>query len=200
MRFKSSHKENSKAWWDEKYSQSSDYLYGKEPSKYLLSHLDLLPAKAKVLEIACGEGRNAVALALKGFDVSATDFSAKAIERAESLAKNSDVKIAFKNADLDFFIPELMSLDAIVSIDFRPGPTLLKNLARGLKQGGLLLMEAHLIEACKDSESLEVFECFKPNELLQQFVPGQPSLRIADYSELDPGMKVQLVAKKTALL
>ncbi len=199
---RSQHKENSKAWWDEKYSSRDGFYYSKEPSKFLMNRLDLLPSKAKVLEIACGEGRNSVALAARGLDILALDFSAVALERAQNLAKDSGVTIQTKTLDLDFFIPELFSFDAIVSVDFRPAPTLLKNLGRGLKQGGHLLMEAHLMEAAKTYTEVEVFECFKPNELLQMFVPSQTSFKILEYSELGEkwGEKAYLIAKKSQLL
>lgn len=202
---KSTHKENSKAWWDERYQAVSGdaFLYSKEPSKFVLEHLDLLPAKAKVLDIACGEGRHAVALAAKGYDVTAMDFSAIAMERAQKLAQASGVNVLFKTLDLDFFIPELLTFDAIIGVDFKPPQTLLKNLGRGLKQGGHLLLETHLVEASRHITAVETFECFKPNELLYQFVPSQQmTFRILHYSELGPtaGNKVYFVAKKTQLL
>src|SRR4051812_22701599 len=111
---KSAHKENSRDWWNERYSKTGEaFLYSKEPSKFLLQYLDLLPAKAKICEIACGEGRNSVALALKGYDVLAIDGSSVALARAEKLAKDSGAKVQFKSLDLDFFIPDLLTFDAI---------------------------------------------------------------------------------------
>jgi 2-polyprenyl-3-methyl-5-hydroxy-6-metoxy-1,4-benzoquinol methylase len=201
---KSEHKENTKLWWDEKYSLSGDqYLYSKEPSKFIFDHLDLLPKDAKVLEIACGEGRNAVALASKGYQVTAFDFSAIALQRAEALAKASGVSILFKNLDLDFYLPELLSFDAIICVDFKPPPTLLKNLSRGLKQKGHLLMESRLMESAKTYKDIETFECFKPNELLHQFIPSQQmSFQILYYSELGStkwGENVYMIAKKSQL-
>ncbi|MBN8553997.1 MAG: class I SAM-dependent methyltransferase [Deltaproteobacteria bacterium] len=200
---KSEHKENSKAWWDEKYSLSSDYLYSKEPSSFLMEQLDLLPSGAKILEIACGEGRNTVALAAKGYSVTAFDFSAKALERAEALTKASGVSVTFKSLDLDFYLPELLSFDAIIGIQFKPPQTLLKNLSRGLKQNGHLILEAPLMESSRTYKNIESFECFKPNELLYQFIPSQQmTFQIRFYSELGPkyGENVYMVAKKSQLL
>ncbi len=202
---KSEHKENSKAWWDEKYLTSGDqYLYGKEPSKFLVEHLDLLPKGAKVVDIGSGEGRNAVALAAKGYDVTAIDFSATAQDRAKKLAVDSGVNILWKSSDLDFYLPELLTFDAIVCIDYKPPVSLLKNLSRGLKQKGILILEASLVESAKSYEKIELFECYKPNELLLQMVPSQSgTFQIQHYSELGAtkwGDKVFMIAKKTQLL
>jgi len=198
---------NTKNAWEERYQKSTGFLYSKEPSKFLIDYLELIPAGGKVLEIACGEGRNAVALALKGFEVTAIDWAAPAIERAQKLAADSGVteakQILWKSSDLDFFIPELLTYDAIISVDFKPPLTLLKNLTRGLKQGGHVLMEAHLTQAMNSNSSLEIFECYKPNELLQTLSPTSVSLQVLTYSELNPakwGDKVFLIGKKTQLL
>jgi len=82
---RSEHKENSKLWWDERFASVKEgtFLYSKEPSGFLMNYLDLIPTGGKILDIACGEGRNAAALAAKGFQVSALDFSQVALERAQ---------------------------------------------------------------------------------------------------------------------
>jgi len=168
----------------------------------LVQHLDLIPEGGRVLVIASGEGRNAVALALKGYKVVAIDYSKVAVERAQMLAKESNVTIEWKSADLDFYIPELLSFDAIVSINFKPPLTLLKNLTRGLKQGGIVMMEAPLLEQMKSQRQLEAFECYKPNELINTLNPQASQLLVLYYSELGTSKscdRVQMIAKKTQL-
>jgi SAM-dependent methyltransferase len=200
MRTRSIHKENSKAWWDEKYTLTSGaLLYGKEPSKFLMESAELFPKAAAILDVACGEGRNAVALASKGHRVTALDFSSVALERAKVLAVESHLEVTFKAADLDMYIPELMSFGVISIVNYKPATTFLTNVARGLAKDGFLIVEAHLVEACKTDESLETFECFSPNELLRQFVTPQGSFRVLSYSEIASEGKAFLVAKKTQL-
>lgn len=201
MSVRSIHKENSKDWWNEKY-QGAEWKYGKAPSEFLISVMDKFPKGARILDVGCGEGRNAVALAAKGFKVTGLDFSSVALERAAQLAKDSGVEVQLKSVDLDLFLPELMAFDVILCVNIKPAKTFLSNVSRGLAQHGFMVMEAHLLEACKTNKELETFECFAPNELLRQFVPSQASFRILKYSELDPGVpgdKVFLVAQKSQL-
>src|SRR5690606_10291257 len=83
-------KNNSKTFWDERYASSGDsFLFGKEPSTFLMNHLGLLGPRSKILDLGSGEGRNAVAMALKEHSVTAIDYSEVASARAEALAKDS---------------------------------------------------------------------------------------------------------------
>ena len=53
--------------WDERY-RVDDYVYGTSANDFLQSQVDRLPM-GQVLCLAEGEGRNAVFLAERGFDV-----------------------------------------------------------------------------------------------------------------------------------
>ncbi len=71
--------EDDKNRWNKRYN-TGEYLYGKEPLRFLKEKLDIL-FKGKALVLAMGEGRNAVFLAGNGFDVDGCDISEKAIEK-----------------------------------------------------------------------------------------------------------------------
>jgi len=192
-------KENSKAWWDALYQVRAPIAYGKEPSSWLMKYKDLMKPQGLVADIGCGEGRNAVGLALSGFNVRGFDFSHEALKRAEVLAKEAGVSVEWKSSDLDLFLPELMTYDAVVSIDFKAPKTLFNNLSRGLKQNGHLLLEAPLMQTARDKKA-EVFECFQPNELMKLFQTIASSYRLLHYSELEVGDKVTLIAQKMQLM
>ena len=129
MRTRSTQKENSKAWWDEKYATTGEnFLYDKAPSKFLLDYKDLLPKSARVLDVACGEGRNAVALASMGHKVTAIDFSSVALERAKLLARDSGVEVNFKAVDLDLYLPDLLAFDVVLCMDFKPAKTFVQKV------------------------------------------------------------------------
>lgn len=195
-------KEGSKDWWDAKYKATSSYLYSKEPSSFLMKHSELLPSKAQVVDLACGEGRNAVALAAKGHQVLGIDFSEVALERAQGLASSSNVEVKWKKQDLDFFIPDLMAYDLIFCSYFVPPATIFKNLFRGLKKGGLIIFENYLIQACKEKKDLEVFETFKPGQLLKEMGSGM-NFQVRFYSEYGNEFendRVYYIAQKTEMM
>jgi tellurite methyltransferase len=189
-------KEGSKDWWAKKYSDAKDYLYGKAPSQFLADNLSLL-RRGETLDVAMGEGRNAVYLASKGFNTTGADFSEIAIERAKTLAKETGVTIDAKFQDLDFFLIPLMKYDTIVVCDYHPQLTLMKSLARGLNKGGTLLLEGYTVEQLRLDQGVkpEPFECFKPNEALEPV----RELHLIYYNERQISPKearVQLIARK----
>ncbi|MCB0308357.1 MAG: class I SAM-dependent methyltransferase [Bdellovibrionales bacterium] len=186
----------SKVWWNQKYETSNDYLYGRAPSTFLADNLRYL-RKGHTLDIGSGEGRNAVYLASKDYEVLGIDFSDIAMKRAETLAKQTDVRVEFKNQDLNFFLVPLMKHDSIILIDTRPPLTLLKSLSRGLVNGGTLFVEAYTVNQIgRSGPKPDISECYKPNELLRHVT----DLHVIYYNERihdNEPARVQLIAKKS---
>jgi SAM-dependent methyltransferase len=131
--------------WDDRYSVP-DYVYGTDPNEYLVEVADRIPM-GPVLCLAEGEGRNAVYLAGKGYEVTAVDSSSVGIEKAQKLARERSVKIETIHADLADFEIGVERWAGIVSI-FCHLPKPLRELVcrrcvEGLKPGGVLVMEAY---------------------------------------------------------
>ena len=99
--------------WDEKFSREG-YFYGFEPNLFIASKVELLKEKGKILCLGEGEGRNAVYLASKGFDVTALDASPIGISKALMMAQNRGVQINVQLIDLKHWEPEA-SYDGIVT-------------------------------------------------------------------------------------
>lgn len=85
--------------WDAKYREDEgQWFFGREPSElarltYSYWKLKWGDRRGRVLDLGCGEGRDAVYFTRKGFTVTAVDGSEAALEKAESLARDFDVKI-----------------------------------------------------------------------------------------------------------
>jgi len=99
--------------WDKKFSREG-YFYGFEPNAFIASKTDLLAPQGEVLCLGEGEGRNAVHLASKGFEVTALDASAIGMSKALMLATNNNVSFQVELLDLAQWRPT-KSYDAVVT-------------------------------------------------------------------------------------
>ena len=137
---------NPLARWNERFS-CENYLFGKQPNRYLLEKIALL-RKGKALSIADGEGRNSVWLATQGFEVDAFDFSPVAIEKAQKLAHAHQVRVNFHCSDWQNFDWKPEQYDAIVGIFFQfadpeSRTKLFEKLNFALKPGGTLIIQGY---------------------------------------------------------
>lgn len=89
----------------EKLYEGAACKWGLKPDFILVHFLDLF-LKGEVLDLGMGEGRNALFLAERGFNVEGIDLSKTAIERCLQLAKERNLDIETHVGDLrDFRIP-----------------------------------------------------------------------------------------------
>jgi len=114
---------------------------------------EYMTKKGKVLDIGCGAGREAVALAKLGFDVLGIDIASKMVEKARENAQKNNLSIKFevKSAtELDY--PNL-AFDYILFsraiYSFIPTRRLrvkvLRNIKRILKEGGLAVFSSYIV-------------------------------------------------------
>jgi tellurite methyltransferase len=190
---------DSKEWWEQRYNVKTDYLYSKEPSSFL-GGPHQTSKKGETLDLAMGEGRNAVYLAKQGFNVTGIDFSPTACDRAKALAYENNVKLDIKNQTLDFFLIPLMKYDTIVISNFHPHQSIVKNLVRGLTVGGTLFIEGYTKEQITHGKGFkpEFKECFGSNEVLRELT----GLKIMVYNERqmnDGEFRVQCIGVKTSM-
>jgi SAM-dependent methyltransferase len=76
--------------WDERYA-ASELVWSIGPNQFVEAECaDLPPGRA--LDLAAGEGRNAIWLARRGWDVTAVDFSQVALDKGRTLAGEVDVE------------------------------------------------------------------------------------------------------------
>ena len=81
--------------WDQRYA-ATEMVWSVEPNQFVARECaDLPPGRA--VDLAAGEGRNAIWLARQGWDVTAVDFSAVAVDKGRRLA--GDVPVTWLVAD-----------------------------------------------------------------------------------------------------
>jgi len=129
--------------WDERFKEKK-FALGKRANAFLRTHVGLLP-KGKALDIATGEGRNAVFLAQHGFNVDAADISGVGLKKAEKLAREIGVEIHTVLADLDNYQIEKDCYDLIANFYFLDR-SLIPKIKKGLKKGGMVIFETYLLE------------------------------------------------------
>lgn len=87
--------------YEERY-QTEGYYWGTKPNDMCFDVLKrFYPEKpCRLLEIGCGEGRDAVFFAQNGYDVTAFDAAESGLEKAQKLAEARGVCVKFFKADL----------------------------------------------------------------------------------------------------
>jgi cyclopropane fatty-acyl-phospholipid synthase-like methyltransferase len=133
--------------WEGRYGVP-DYIFGKKPNYFLASCKALLPASGKALAVADGEGRNGVWLAEQGLDVLSIDFSPSAQQKAQKLAKERGLTIAFERADVHAWRYPEAAFDVVVEIFTQfssPADRSLKwaGMRKTLKPGGLMIIQGY---------------------------------------------------------
>jgi len=131
--------------WDQRYA-GGDLVWTAEPNRFVVAELqDLAPGRA--LDVAAGEGRNAVWLADRGWHVTAVDFSAVGLDKGRRLAERAGVAVDWVCADVREYRPEPESFQLVLVayLQLREAEmgTVLRRAASALAPGGVLLLVGH---------------------------------------------------------
>ena len=131
--------------WDQRYD-TDDYVWHVEPNRFLPELVDgLVPGRA--LDLACGEGRNAVWLAQQGWHVTGVDFSAVGIAKAGRLAEANGVAGEWIVADVTTWPASSGAFDLVivfyVQLPAADRAAMLERAARALAPGGSFVLVAH---------------------------------------------------------
>jgi len=83
-------------------------LFGNDPEEVLVRCVDALDQRRPVLDVGCGQGRNSLWLAEKGFDVVALDPSEQATQQLAAAAANRGLAVDVRHGGVDDFgMPDL---------------------------------------------------------------------------------------------
>jgi SAM-dependent methyltransferase len=139
-----------------------------QPSAWMCRFVPLIKLNGRVLDLACGAGRNARRLAAQGFMVEAVDRDATALQSIHGLANITTRVADLENAPWPYGVQQF---DAIVVCRYLHRP-LLPLLASSLAPQGVLIYETFMQgqEAYGRPQNPDFL--LRPNELLEVFVPA----------------------------
>lgn len=134
--------------WDHRYG--GDQLWSGNPNGSLVAEAaDLPPGRA--LDVGAGEGADALWLAEQGWKVTASDLSARALDRVAAEAGRRGLVVDCLHADANALAPfEPSAFDLVsaqyASIPRTPDGRAVANLLRAVAPGGTLLVVGHDLE------------------------------------------------------
>ena len=133
-------------YWDERY-RSLPSVWGVAPNRWVEQELSGL-APGTALDLACGEGRNAIWLSGRGWQVTGVEFSPVALHKAAEAERHAagDARVDWVEADATTYVaPEPVDLALICYLQL-PAPqrrAAVQCAARSLAPGGTLLVIGH---------------------------------------------------------
>ncbi len=131
--------------WDERYG-AEELVWKAEPNRFLVAEVEpMRPGRA--LDLACGEGRNSLWLAERGWEVVGVDFSAVGLEKARRLAAARGLQVELVEADLLEWVPAEGRFDLVAVMYLQLPATerrhVLAGASRALAPGGVVLVVGH---------------------------------------------------------
>jgi len=168
--------------WERRYLDAPEPFYGHEPSGFLRRSLAFLPASGRCLDLGGGQGRNAIFLAARGWDVLVVDAAVAGVARARAGARAQGVKLAALAGDatespLNITRP---AFDLVLMVNYHDRAAI-GAAPDWLCGGGALLVEGFAHEQLGRSSGGPQDPAFlwRPNELLELVRP----LRVLWYED-----------------
>lgn len=135
--------------WDERYA-ASGLLWSATPNRFVAAELaDLPPGRA--LDLAAGEGRNALWLAERGWQVTAVDFSLVGLDKGRALQERHpsgrDLHVDWVHADALTYdtgpVPYDLALVAYLQLVAEERRTAVRRAFGALRVGGTFFLVGH---------------------------------------------------------
>lgn len=131
--------------WNRRYAESG-LVWGAAPNRFLVAETeDIAPGRA--LDLACGEGRNALWLAERGWEVTAVDYAEVALAKARRIAERRGVAATLVHADVTAWEPPARAFDLVLvlylQIPAAERRVVLERAAAAVAAGGTFLLVGH---------------------------------------------------------
>ena len=134
--------------WDHRYS--GEQLWSGRPNGSLVNHVEAMPP-GRALDVGAGEGGDALWLAARGWDVTASDISQRALDRLAAEARRRGLRVECRRVDAN--APGAFAAGGFdlvsahyASIPRTPDDRGILNLVGAVAPGGTLLVVGHDLE------------------------------------------------------
>jgi len=170
-------------FWEKGYQDLSVSCMG-GPSFEVAEVATLLSPKSKVLDLGCGEGRNALYLASLGCQVTAVDRSEAGIRKLQMIARNSGIQLKTIVADINSFNIEgefdcIMAHGVLNYLDKPLSRKLISQIKLKTRAGGFNIFTLYIYN--------EEFPCtneMKTSHYRNSFLPNELHLLYEDWHEV----------------
>ena len=161
-----------RAKWEARYGTRDDAAATEPPASLLVEHRGLLPA-GRALDVACGDGRNAVWLAREGFAVDAIDVAYAGLHRLAAAARRERFTVNTVQADLEQFPLPADRYTVVVNTRYLQR-SLFPGLRRAVAPGGVIVFETFLREQARVGHPRNPAFLLEPGELRKAFEDLEP--------------------------
>jgi SAM-dependent methyltransferase len=141
------------ATWDARYESAASAdstVWSLAPNAWIAETVDALGLQpGMAVDLACGEGRNALWLAQRGWQVTAVDFSGVALATGQARAEKLGVEVDWERADVTTWVsPTLVDLVLIAYLQLESGDLadVIAAAAGSLEPGGRVILIGHDVD------------------------------------------------------
>ena len=153
-------------FWEQKFLSRPDSQL--PPETILIEDAAFFKEKGSVLDLACGDGRNALFLAGNGFEVTAVDFSEAALSRLKRFAEKERLTVYTQQMDLccEENFNSLGKFDMIVCNHYRLLSKTAMQLKKHLTKNGILWLNG-FAECPQDNPAIRQSDLIVKKDYLQ---------------------------------
>jgi tellurite methyltransferase len=181
---------SSRQRWEERYDAGTGAAG--PPAALLAAAVAALPP-GRALDIACGDGRNALFLARRGFRVDAIDFAYAGLSRLAVAARREGVAVRPIVADLENYLLPAARYAVVVNTRYLQR-SLFESIRNAVEPGGLVIFETFLRAALYGGHLRNPAFLLESGELARRF----DGFEVVSYEEGPVDGSAQLLARIVA--
>jgi SAM-dependent methyltransferase len=160
-------------FWDDRYQEFDEQMWSGEPNGALVAEVAALPP-GRALDLGCGEGGDALWLAAHGWQVTATDISQVALDRAARVA--GAAAVTWTRTDVAVTPPAAGAYDLVSAQYFpilrQPGHETMRGVLAAVAPGGTLLFVGHDLIGHEEHIDFDPKAFYEPAEVATLLADG----------------------------